>query len=622
MLDLKVSSSRPVYILTAAVAIAIAAFHFYALAIEPLPPLVFRAWHIAGLVAFASILTLSAENRFIRYSGLAFAVAAIWSAIYITGDLRGLTMRAGVRPSEWDLALGTAMLATVLEVTRRTAGNAIFVLALIAVGYGLFGNMLPPAVSHRGYDLERLFTYLFTTNGIFNIPLGSSATYIYLFVLFGSLMMASGAGDYLIKLAMALSGRARGGPAKVAITASGFFGMINGTSAGNVVATGSMTIPLMKRAGYTPNMASSVEAVASSGGQILPPVMGAAAFLMVDMTGLSYTSIIVAATIPAILYFVALFAMSHFEAVNRGIGGVSASDMPVDRRALLTGVYFLIPPAVLIFTLLYLGISIILAGLYAIAATILVSWVTRTTRVGPKTATKAAIEAARSILPIAATCATAGIIMGVLNITGMGLKIASVIVTLTDGSLFLTLVMAMIVTIVLGMGLPTVAAYAITGTVVAPALTRLGVEPMAAHLFVLYFAAMSAITPPVALASFAAAAVGNGSVWGVSATAFKLGIAGFITPYLFVYRPQILMDGAWHDVVFETAVALVAIIAVAAALQLRARSRLARPAWLVGGISLLTPDMTVTVAGLALVVGATAWEIVCRRRAPELGAAT
>ena len=613
---------RPVETAATFLAVAIAAFHFYALAIEPLPPLVFRAWHLAGLIAFAGVLCLSSERAFTKYSGLVFSIAAVSGAIYITMDLRGITMRAGVRPSDWDIILAAMMLVTVLEVTRRTAGTAIFVLALIAVAYGLFGDLLPSVVSHRGYSFERLVTYLFTTNGIFNIPLGSSATYIYLFVLFGSLMMISGAGEYLIKLAIALSGRTRGGPAKVAIFSSAFFGMINGTSAGNVVATGSMTIPLMKRAGYTPNMASGIEATASSGGQILPPVMGAAVFLMVDMTGIAYSSIIVAAAIPALLYFVAVFFMSHFEAVNRGIGGIDAAELETDRKNLLRGVYFLAPPIVLIVSLLVAGTSIILAGLYAVATTLLVSWLSKKTRIGPARAAGATVDAAKSILAISATCATAGIIMGVLNLTGMGLKIASVIILLTEGNLFLTLVVAMVVTIVLGMGLPTVAAYAITGTVVAPAIIRLGVDPIAAHLFVLYFAAMSAITPPVALASYAAAAVGRASVWGVSITAFKLGVAGFIAPYLFIYRPQILMSGTLPSILFETGVAIIAVLAVSAALQLEAKFRPARIIWLVCGIALLMPDLRVTIAALALFTASVFWELKCRRQAEAAGPAT
>lgn len=601
------------------VALGIFAFHFYALVIQPLHPLIFRSWHITGLVVFGALMGMSDDRRWIRYTGPILAMATLAGAVYLTRNLMGIEMRAGVLPNDMDIFFATITLVAILEVTRRTTGNAIFILAVLAILYGLFGNMLPDFMSHRGYSAERLVTYLYTTNGLFNIPLGSSATYIYLFILFGSLMMASGAGDYLIKLAMGLSGRARGGPAKVSIVASGFFGMINGTSAGNVVATGSMTIPLMKRAGYTPTVAAAVEATASSGGQILPPVMGAAAFLMVDMTGLSYTSIIIAATIPALLYFLSVFMMSHYEAVNRGIGGLLPDDLKINRKSLLTGLYFLIPPVVLILSLLVLKVSIIRAGLYAIAATILVSWIASSTRIGPRVASKATMDAAGNILPIAATCATAGIIMGVLNLTGMGLKLAMVIITLTGGNLFLTLVLAMLVTIVLGMGLPTVAAYAITGAVIAPALTRLGVDPMAAHLFVLYFAAMSAITPPVSLASFAAAAVANAPVWPVAMTALKLGAAGFIVPYLFIYRPEILMDGSVAGVLFETSMAVVAIVSIAAALQLETGNPLPRVIWFGGALLLLTPDVLLTVTGLVAVLLATAWEIYRRRTGQSIG---
>lgn len=605
-----------------AVALAIAAFHLYALAIEPLPPLIFRAWHISGLVIFGALAGLAADSRFIRYTSPFLAAGALASAIYITMNHGGILMRAGVMPNTQDMVFATITIIVVLEITRRTTGNAIFILALLAISYALFGNYMPEGLDHRGYSLERTISYLFATDGIFNIPLGSSATYIYLFVLFGCLMMASGAGDYLIKISMALSGRARGGPAKVSVLASGFFGMINGTSAGNVVATGSMTIPLMTRAGYTPTMAASIEAVSSSGGQILPPVMGAAAFLMVDMTGIPYTSIILAASIPALLYFLAVFMMAHYEAVNRSIGGVADEDFSVERKAFLTGLFYLIPPLVLVVSLLVLNVSIVLAGLYSIAATLLVSWFRKETRVGPSVASKAAVDTGNSILPIAATCAAAGIIMGILNLTGMGLKLAMMIIAVTGGSLFLTLLLAMVVTIVLGMGLPTVAAYAITGAVVAPAITRLGVEPIAAHLFVLYFAALSAITPPVSLASFAAAAVARAPVWPVALRAVKVGAAGFIVPYLFVYRSELLMQGSPGSIVFEATMAIIAILSLAASLQLETRNPLPRVIWFAGAILLLTPDLVLTLMGLTAVAVATGWEYVSRRNGKAIESQT
>lgn len=593
----------------AIVAVVYLAFHVFVLTAWPTAPLLFRTWHTGGIILFASLTWLAQDMRWREVAMLTLlAAGALASSIYLTVNVDQIEMRAGVVPNAADIVFATILLVVVLEATRRAAGLPLVVLAAMFLLYALYGNMLPQPFSHGGYSFQRLVTYLFTTNGIFGIPVGSSATFIYFFVVFGALLSMSGAADFMMRLALFLSGRAKGGTAKVSVVASGFFGMINGTSAGNVAATGSITIPMMTRSGFRREFAGAVEAVASSGGQILPPVMGAAAFLMVEMTGISYSNIILSATIPALLYFLALFLMVHFEATHRDIGAPADIRIPTLVN-LLKECYYLLPLVVLLVSLLGFGSSIIRAALLSLLTTLLISFLRRATAIGPRRFVEAAVEGGRGAIGIAVTCACAGIVIGVLNITGLGVKLAGIILTLTDGVLWLTLIVTMLVTIVLGMGMPTVAAYAITGTVVAPALVRLGVDPMAAHLFIMFFAALSAISPPVALASYAAAAVARANVTQLSLLAVRLGLAGFVIPYIFVYHPGMLMIGSWGAIVVSTLTGVMAVWSMAIAIQLPCRSRLIRLAFAVAALLVIWPSMISTAAGMttALVAALAQW---------------
>ncbi|ALG74477.1 hypothetical protein VY88_20225 [Azospirillum thiophilum] len=590
------------------VALLYLVFHVTVLTAYPMDPLLFRAWHVGGMAIFAYLGWLSAARGgvapLVVLGGLAASVAG---TLYLTIHIDDIEMRAGVLPEALDTVFAALMLIAILDVTRRATGNALVILAAGFIVYGLAGPYLPGALSHQGYGPERLLTFLYTTNGVYGIPVGSSATFIYFFVVFGALLAISGGADYMMKLALACTGRSVGGTAKVSVVASGLFGMINGTSAGNVVATGSMTIPMMVRSGFKPHFAGATEAVASSGGQILPPVMGAAAFLMVEMTGIPYADIVVGATLPALLYFFAVYMMVHYEAVKTGVTGAEAVAIP-DAAALLRKSYYLIPLIVLIVALMVLNVSIIRAALYSLLSAFVISYFDRRTAIGPRRLMDAAMEGAQGIVAIAATCATAGIVIGVLNLTGLGIKVASLIVGLTGGVLWLTLVVTMIVTIILGMGMPTVAAYAITGAVVAPALVRLGVEPMGAHLFILFFASMSAITPPVALASYAAAAVARADLNALSMTALKLGLAGFIIPFMLVYRPGMMFIGPLPDALFSAGVAIVSIWAIAAALQYPYRHALMRVLMLAGAVAMIWPGLESTVGGFAVIVAVTLWQ--------------
>jgi TRAP transporter 4TM/12TM fusion protein len=481
------------------------------------------------------------------------AVASIAAIAYLIWHAPGLRMRAGMPMAlTSDMWAAITGIVLILELTRRLAGLALVIIAGIFIAYAFVGPWLPGILEHRGYTALRFFTYVFTDNGILGAPVAISSTYIILFVTFAAFLQASRVGEYFVNFAFAAAGQARGDPAKVAIFASGLMGMINGTSAGNVVSTGSLTIPLMKKVGYKPQTAASVEAAASSGGQIMPPIMGAGAFIMAEITGIPYMEIVWAAIIPAVLYFASVYFMVDFEAQKQGMKGLPRSALPQFRK-LARQVYLFLPIVVLIVAL-FSGYSVIRAGTLAMASAAVVSWLTPNW-MGPKQILYAFEIAARMVLQLVAVCAAAGIIVGVIALTGIGTRFSSLLLGIAGHSQLLALFFAMCVSIILGMGMPTTAAYAVAASVIAPGLVNLGVPVLVAHFFIFYYAVMSAITPPVALAAYAGAALARSDPMRTSVEAFTIGLAAFVVPFMFFYSPALLMQGDALDVlhVFLTA---------------------------------------------------------------------
>ncbi|MGC2857344.1 TRAP transporter permease [Novispirillum sp. DQ9] len=476
---------------------------------------------------------------------------------YLLANITGWQFRAGVMASATDAWMAFSGIVLILELTRRVAGLALVIISAIFVLYGFIGPWMPGFLAHSGYEFDRFFTYIYTDNGILGPTTAVSSTYIILFIAFAAFLQATKVGDYFVNFAFAAAGHKRGGPAKVAVFASGLMGMINGTSAGNVVATGSLTIPLMKRVGYKPQMAAAVEAAASSGGQIMPPIMGAGAFIMAEVTGIPYTDLIIAAIIPAVLYFVSVYFIVDLEARRLDMRGLSRDELP-QFAVLLRQVYLFIPVVMLIGAL-FLGYSVIRAGTVALVAALVVSWLTPY-RMGPFRALEALNLSARMAIQLIAVCACAGIIVGVIGLTGVGLRFSSVLLSLADQSTFLAMVFAMGISILLGMGMPTTAAYAVAASVVAPGLvTHMGVPPLVAHFFVFYYAVISAITPPVALAAYAGAALAGSEPMRTSVTAFRIGLSAFIVPFMFFYSPALLMEGEWVTIAHHTVTALVGV---------------------------------------------------------------
>ncbi|KQI72520.1 C4-dicarboxylate ABC transporter permease [Loktanella sp. 5RATIMAR09] len=479
---------------------------------------------------------------------LVLSVCGIAVAMYlitIFGTLMRNSTGTPFAPIGMSLA-AVAGTALIMELTRRVAGMALIIIAGIFLVYVFVGDLLPGFLNAPDITWQRFFSQVYTDAGILGPTTAVSSTYIILFIIFAAFLQASKVGDYFVNFAFAMAGRARGGPAKVAIFASGLMGMINGTSAGNVVATGSLTIPLMKKVGYKPTTAGAVEAAASTGGQIMPPIMGAGAFIMAEITGIPYTDIAIAAIIPAILYFVSIYFMVDFEAAKLGMRGMREDELPklkdMVRRV------FLFLPIIILIAALFMGYSVIRAGTLATASAAVVSWFTPY-RMGLRSVTKAFELAGIMSIQIIAVCACAGIIVGVISLTGVGARFSSVLLNIAEANQLLALFFAMCIAILLGMGMPTTAAYAVAASVVAPGLVQLGIPLLTAHFFVFYFAVVSAITPPVALASYAAAGISGANPMATSVASFKIGISAFIVPFMFFYNGAILMDGSWFEVI-------------------------------------------------------------------------
>ncbi|MEL7461016.1 MAG: TRAP transporter fused permease subunit [Pseudomonadota bacterium] len=533
----------------------------------------FRETYLFGLpllVATGGAIALSWFHRRHRAGFAApdvvLALCGVSVAIYLI-TIYGTLMRNSTGTPFAPIGISIAAVAgtaLIMELTRRVAGMALIIIAGVFLVYVFAGQYLPGFLNAPAVTWQRFFSQVYTDAGILGPTTAVSSTYIILFIIFAAFLQASKVGDYFVNFAFAAAGRARGGPAKVAIFASGLMGMINGTSAGNVVATGSLTIPLMKKVGYHKKTAGAVEAAASTGGQIMPPIMGAGAFIMAEITGIPYTDIAVAAIIPAVLYFVSVYFMVDFEAAKLGMRGMREDELPKFNK-LVRQVYLFVPIIILIVAL-FMGYSVIRAGTLATVAAAAVSWLTPF-RMGPRRIAKAFELAGTMSIQIIAVCACAGIIVGVISLTGVGARFSSLLLGIAENSQLLALFFAMCISILLGMGMPTTAAYAVAASVVAPGLVQLGIPHLTAHFFVFYFAVLSAITPPVALASYAAAGISGANPMETSVASFKIGIAAFIVPFMFFYNGALLMDGTWFEVARAALTAVIGVFFLSSGVQ-------------------------------------------------------
>jgi len=582
-------------------------FHLYCLLLSPIDPWYFRGMHIVFLAFMCFLLYPGWEGarKKVHPVDYALILMVIIPFVYMVINFDEWIYRVGVVPTTWDTIISLMFIIAILEMTRRTTGAALMIIAMLFILYGYFGKYLSGAFYHKGYSWPRIFTYLFSLDGILGLPIFVSAAYVYIFVVFGAFLRSSGVGEYFIQFANSLVGWARGGPAKVAIISSSLFGTVSGSSAANVVGTGSFTIPMMKSMGYKAHFAGAVEAVASTGGQIMPPVMGAGAFLMAEILGIPYVKVLVAAILPAAMYYLAVYFMVDFEAAKTGLVGLPKEKLP-SKKETLKRIYMFAPLGVLVYYIAIAMASIIKAGTLALAACIVVSWTSKNTRMGLKKIIDALANGARGAIEMAGTCAAAGIIIGIISQTGIGLKFATILLAFSKGILPVALFLSMVVAIVLGMGMPTTAAYAICAAVITTGLTQLGAIPIAAHLFVFYFACISAITPPVALAAYAGAAIAKTNPNKVGFTAMKLGIAAFIAPYMFIFNPAMLLIGSPLEVIEVVITSLLGTFALACGMQGWFMGRtipfVLRIPLIAGAILLIKPGIYTDLAGLGLLI--------------------
>ncbi|MBQ3077911.1 MAG: TRAP transporter permease [Clostridia bacterium] len=514
---------------------------------------------------------------------------------------RDIVARAG-RNTRTDIVIGIIGIVILFELCRRVVGLPILVVAGCFIAYAYYA----------GYSTKRILSHLFyTTEGVMGTPIGVCSTFIVLFILFGAFLDKTGAGRFFIDVANSIAGGAIGGPAKVAVIASALQGMISGSSVANTVGSGSFTIPMMKRTGYPPEFAGAVEAAASTGGQIMPPIMGAAAFLMAEITNHSYYEIVIAAILPAFLYFAGIFLMVHFEAKKLHLRGMDKDELPKFGPIMMQKGYLLLPLVVLVYCMMS-GKTSSMSAVYAILTSIFVSMFRADTRMSPKTFFEAMENGARSTISVAVACSVAGIIVGVVTLTGIGLKLASGLLALSGGIPILALFFTMIACIILGMGVPTTANYVIMATITAPIVQQLGVPLLAAHMFVFYFGIVADITPPVALAAYAGSAIAKSNPFKTGVTATRIAIAAFIVPYVFAFNPEMLLLGAPLLKAGEIAItSFIGMYGVAVGMEGYMETPLNWPMRLIcigAGLLLIDPGVWTDVAGIAVIGAITLWQ--------------
>jgi len=533
--------------------------------------LVYRGIHLTFALALGFVLFPASKklagNRIAYAIDVFLALISVSLGIYVLYSANSFADRIGI-PSHSDYFFGTIAVLLILELTRRVVGKSMAIVAIVFLMYALLGKHLPSFLAHPGVDLKMLTsTLLISLEGIFGVALGVSANLLLIFIVVAQFLIGTGTGQFIMDFASSLIGWARGGPAKISIISSGLFGSISGSAVANVLSTGAVTIPMMKKLGYKSHFAGAVEAAASTGGQIMPPVMGAAAFVMAEVLSVPYAQICISAALPAILYYLALLIMVDLEAARTNLTGIPKEKLIPVKKTFKEGWFYIIPLLILIY-LIMSGSSPQKAGVITIASSIIINILNKKNRLSLKQYLNMLKEGSLGCILIAMACATAGIIMGCVNLTGLGPNFSSMLVSLSSGNQLALLILTMVASIILGMALPTLICYMILAVLIAPALVSMGVEPMAAHLFVLYFGVVSFVTPPVALAAYAGAAIANASAMETGWTAAKLATCMFVLPFMFVYEPQlILINGISLGLIPIIITSLIGTTAICMALQ-------------------------------------------------------
>ena len=587
-------------------AIFLSIFHLYTGGFGLLTPMLQRSVHLYVVIILVFLmypLTFKKVGRVFDYIAIALAIG---SAIYIFTTYETLLHRIG-DTSTMDIFFGVATIVLVLEATRRVTGWVLAMIGVVFIFYSYFGAYFPSVFESSNMSTNRFISLVFlSSEGIWGSTLAIAATFVALFVIFGAFLNATGAGKVFIDLAYFFGGRYRGGPAKVAVISSALMGTVSGSPVANVSSTGQFTIPLMKKIGYKPKVAGAIEAVASTGGSIMPPIMGAGAFVMAEMTGIPYGEIIIAAAIPAILYYLSVYFYVDLEAAKDNLKGLTKAELPDFKKTFMAGFHLYIGLGVLIYLLVFNQSSPMFSAFWSIVALVVSYVVVYFKQIDWSFLPEALVDGAKGMLLTTVACATAGIIVGVINLTGIGVTLTTLMVNIGGTSIILTLIVTMIACIILGMGLPPTAAYILLGVLTAPALVKLGIEPLYAHMFVFYFSCLAPITPPVALASFTAAGIAGSDPLKTSITSAKIGLVAFLIPYMFIFGPPLLAQGTILEISWTFIMACLGVFVLAMALTGWYKRNLLwyERLWaLVTAILLISADLMTDLFGMALFAG-------------------
>ena len=622
-LEKKSGGTRTLNALFLIISICFVMFHMYTALFGAFPGLIQKGIHLGFVLALFFLGEMMVKDASLprKLFSLVMLVGGILGAGYFVVIDDNMQDRLGLIITP-DIVFGLILIAVIFVAAQRCVGNAMVIVTLVFIAYGFLGPIFPGFLGHQGLSLKRFINLVcVTSDGIWGTPIYASALYIVLFVILGAVLQETGVGDYLTDLATSAFGKYRGGPAKVAVVASGFFGSISGSPVANVIGTGTFTIPLMKKNGFAPEYAGAVEAAASTGGQIMPPIMGATAFIIAEMLGVPYFEIVTAAVIPAILYYVALMVAVDMEAMKKGLRGVPVSDLP-KIKDLVKRIYLIAPLVFLVIALGVFQIPIARTGFWTIIITIVIALVDSKVKLTKERWKAMFISAAKGVIPVAVACAMAGIISGVIVGSGIGFKLSSSLIDLANGHMIILLVLTMVVCLIMGMGVPTTAAYLVLAILVAPALTQMGLNPKAAHLFIFYFGIISAVTPPVALAAYAGAGLAKCSPTKTGYIAFKLAISGFVLPYMFVYNNELLMMGTWYNVLLAICSSVIGVYCLSGVVE-GVVFKWAIPIWerailLAAALMLIKPGIVTDLMGIGILVLMYLWHTARTKAGKEI----
>jgi TRAP transporter 4TM/12TM fusion protein len=561
---------------------------------------------LMGPVVFFSRKKGVQSKTWANIGNVCLALLILAANLYVIAVWQDRVLKVGEIPL-MDIVVGSILVLLVLEATRRTTGWVLTLICVGFIGYALWGPYFPSVLAHRGETWPRLVNFLFmTTEGIYGIPLDVAATFILVFVIFGSFLETFGGGQWFVDVAYSLTGRFRGGPAKTAVIGSMLMGMISGSPAANVATTGCFTIPLMKQVGYKPHVAGAIEAVASTGGMFTPPIMGAGAFIMAQYLGVSYMKVVVAAIVPAFLYYLALMLIVDAQAANCGLTGLAKDKLPSLKQTILERGYLGIPVVFLIGAIV-IGWSPMKTAFWATMLTVAVSFLNQKTRPDWKKLLHALEFGSKQVIPIVTACAAAGIIVGVFLITGLGAKLSYTLISLSHGNLYLAGFFTMLIALVLGCAMPPTAVYIILAAILVPALTKLGAVPIAAHMFIFIFSSIGAITPPVAIAAYTAAAIAEANSDKTGFTAFRFGFAAYLIPFMFLISPALLMQGTFLEsgqAIFTGILGILSFVAAMEGFVIVPWNQIARSILGIAAILLLVPEKITDVIGIGLIIAA------------------